>query len=92
MYRYGSSYTSDLSGLFLLILIIAILYIVAWVFTMQIVTKAAREKGYGDITGKLWFIGLFGLIFTPAIIVAGLPDKRANAQEPGDIRDELPLI
>lgn len=51
------------------------LYLIAWILTMQIVTKAAREKGY-QITGRLWFIGFFGLIFTPAIIVAALPDKK----------------
>lgn len=75
-----------------------ICYLVAWYFSMQIVTKAAAEKGYADLNGKLWFIGLFGLIFTPGIIVAALPDKKVQgltavpqivAQEEVD-PDELP--
>ncbi|MBQ6523252.1 MAG: hypothetical protein IJI12_01180 [Atopobiaceae bacterium] len=79
MYSYSSSYdtlNSTISTLRTFFFIFLITYIIAWVLTMQIVTKAAKEKGYDDLGGKLWFIGLFGLIFTPPIIVAALPDKR----------------
>ena len=50
-------------------------YIVAWILTMQIVTRIAANKGYPELSGKLWFVGFFGLIFTPALIVAALPKK-----------------
>lgn len=77
-----------------IIFALLICYIVAWVMAMQLIAQAAREKGYGDITGKLWFIGFFGMIFTPAVIVSALPAKgeapalaAAKAAE-----DELPEI
>ena len=75
--------------------ILFICYLVAWALSMSIVTGAAREKGYTDLNGKLWFIGFFGLMFTPPIIVAALPDKRLqDAQVDGepDPRDELPSL
>ena len=75
----------------ILILALLICYVVAWVFAMQIVTETAKAKGYSDITGKLWFIGLFGLPVTPAIIVSALPDK-AGAVGSGSynkVQDEI---
>ena len=78
--KMGYGYSSGGSGFVALLLIaIPICYLMAWALTMGIVTQAAKEKGYDDLTGKLWFIGLFGLIFTPAIIVAALPDKKLQA-------------
>lgn len=76
-YGYSSGYESS-GGSFIsfLLIVIPICYFVAWILTMGIVTKAAKEKGYDDLSGKLWFIGLFGFVFTPAIIVSALPDKR----------------
>lgn len=68
---------------------------------MDIVTKAAKEKGYDNLGGKLWFIGLFGFVFTPAIIVAALPDKRVQAglvdstvagTSQAPLEDELPEL
>ena len=79
--------TLDVFGLVFLALLIC--YLAAWALTMGIVTQAAREKGYGNITGKLWFIGLFGLIFTPPIIVAALPDKSSAG---ATVEDELPEV
>lgn len=77
---YGYSSGGGSTGfLGFLLVAIPICYLVAWVLTMQIVTKAAKEKGYDDLGGRLWFIGLFGLIFTPAIIVSSLPDKKLQA-------------
>lgn len=76
-------------------------YLVAWVFTMQLVTMAAKEKGYDNLGGKLWFIGFCGLIFTPPIIVAALPDKKAQSRlvdsttagnPQGSLEDELPEL
>ena len=101
MYSYSSSYdtlSSTISTFRTLFFIFFITYIIAWVLTMQIVTKAAKEKGYDNLSGKLWFIGLFGLIFTPPIIVAALPDKKlqsssdssTSAQVALDSIDELP--
>ena len=74
-----------------IVLIVCVLYLTAWVMTMLLVTKAARDKGY-HIDGQLWFIGLFGLIFTPGIIVAALPDRRDAFERADSSRDELPSI
>ncbi len=88
-YGYASSTTSTGLG-FLGVVFwgILICYLVAWVLTMGIVTKAAKEKGYDDLGGKLWFIGLFGLVFTPAIIVAALPDRRMQGIKATQSEDE----
>ena len=61
---------------------------------MTIVTQAAKDKGYAHLNGKLWFIGFFGLIFTPGIIVAALPDKAGEKHRPDvpSIDDELPAL
>ena len=77
-----------------LILVLPICYLVAWVLAMQIVTETARSKGYQDMTGKLWFIGFFGLIVTPAVIVSALPDKNVARAlgAPEAAEDELPAI
>ncbi len=77
-----------------LTIVLFICYLVAWVMAMQLITKAAQQKGYNDINGKLWFIGLFGLIVTPAIIVAALPDKNAPSKsvEQKPVKEELPEI
>lgn len=81
-------------GIFFFLLMVA--YIVSWVLTMGIVTMAAKEKGYDNLGGKLWFIGLFGLVFTPAIIVSALPDKTVrsiseqHASKDNTADDELP--
>ena len=81
--------------------LVLVCYILAWVVSMGIVTKAAKEKGYGDLGAKLWFIGLFGVIFTPAIIVAALPDKvgrsvtaqgAQSSSATKDVDDELPEL
>ncbi len=64
---------------------------IAWILAMRLVSEAAKAKGYGDITGTLWFIGLFGLIVTPAIIVAALPDRSKDAPNT-IVEDELPTI
>lgn len=75
-------------------LVLLICYFIAWWMGMQLIADAAKRKGYGDITGKLWFIGFFGLIVTPAVIVAALPDRNATgaADTPASVEDELPAI
>lgn len=81
---------------FIVILFLALIvcYLIAWVLTMTIVTQAAKDKGYAHLNGKLWFIGFFGLIFTPGIIVAALPDKASGSRQsrPASINDELPAL
>lgn len=72
-------------------------YLLAWYWTMKIVIKAAEDKGYHDdeFRFKMWFIGLFALIFTPPIIVAALPDKAGRDNGPlraKTIEDELPAL
>jgi hypothetical protein len=79
-------------------LAIAVCYILAWVWTTQIVIKAAHDKGHDDLDGKLWFIGLFSGVFTPAIVVAALPDKKSRSEETvkrdaeNDVAGELPSL
>ncbi len=59
----------------IVVFVFSCLYLAAWVMTMLLMTKVAEEKGYGNIKGQLWFIGLFALVFTVPLIVAALPDK-----------------
>jgi hypothetical protein len=75
-------------------LAVLVCYILAWVWTTQISIEAARAKGYDDLDGKLWFIGLFGFVFTPAIIAAALPDKkgRSTGEAEKDVAGELPSL
>lgn len=82
------------STIIILFLFLIVCYIVAWVLTMTIVIQAAKDKGYSHLSGKLWFIGFFGLIFTPAIIVAALPDKASGKHraEKASLNDELPAL
>ncbi len=63
----------------IVVFVFSCLYLAAWVMTMLLMTKVAEEKGYGNIKGRLWFIGLFGFIFTAPLIVAALPDKTGRA-------------
>lgn len=94
------THNSSLLLIQVIVLVVAILYLVAWIMTMIIVTRAAREKGYNNLTGKLWFIGLFAMVFTPAIIVAALPDKKLQAKveqkpietEAVSIPNQLPTV
>ena len=101
-YGYSSTYDTSgggLGGAFgFLFWVFLICYFVSWVLAMGIVTKAAKEKGYDDLGGKLWFIGLFGFVFTPPIIVSALPDRKlqaaqvsdASAGQAAEASDELP--
>ena len=76
-------------------IIVVICVIIAWFMAMFIITDIAEEKGYEYLKKFLWFIGLFGLIFTPAIIVAALPDKKQNASSnktSKSVEEELPAI
>ncbi len=66
---------ADIRFISVVMMIISILYLAAWIMTMLLMTKVAEEKGYGNIKGQLWFIGLFALVFTVPLIVAALPDK-----------------
>ena len=98
MYYGTSTGSSDGSFIAFLMIAIPICYLIAWVLAMGIVTKAAKDKGYDDLDGKLCFIGLFGFIFTPAVIVSALPDRNLRSMnstlmEPEtteDGPDELP--
>ena len=74
--------------------VLLVCYLIAWYMGMQLITDAAKRKGRGEITGKLWFIGFFGLIVTSAAIVAALPDRNATeaADTPASVEDELPEI
>ena len=74
--------------------VLLVCYFIAWYMGMQLIADAAERKGYGDITGKLWFIGFFGLIVAPAVIVAALPDKNAAraVEDPKAIEDEPPEV
>ena len=74
--------------------IVVVCVLVAYLLAMELITNIAEEKGY-HISGRLWFIGLFGLIVTPAIIVAALPNKKQNAssnKNSKSVEEELPAI
>jgi hypothetical protein len=79
-------------------LAVLVCYILAWVWTTQISIEAAQAKGYDHLNGQLWFIGLFGGVFTPAIIAAALPDKKGRSAESiqreaeNDVAGELPSL
>lgn len=97
----GYGYSSGNGFFGFLLFVMCVCYLVAWILAMGIVTKAAKEKGYDNLGGKLWFIGLFGFVFTPAIIVAALPDKRVQAglidstaagTSQASLEDELPEL
>ena len=89
------SYSAIGGGLALIALIALFIYFTVWAMSMIIVTGAAKDKGYPDIAVQLWIIGLFGFVFTPAIIVAALPDKSGRVNGPATaktIEDELPAL
>lgn len=75
-----------------------VLYWIAYYFTMQIVLEAANAKGYAHLENKLIFIGIVGLIVTPALLVAALPDKvsqeelQVNNQSAPNVDSELPEL
>lgn len=88
-------------GLAILIVAALLCVFVAWIIGIDIITNAAKDKGYEDLNGKLTFIGFFGLFFMSAAIVAALPDKKmrsimaSNAQSNSatkDADDELPEL
>lgn len=91
-------YSTAPSNIILFIMLcFLICYIAAWVLAMTIITKAAREKGYTELDGKLWFIGLFSTPVCPAVIVAALPDKRllqniSSESKTASIDSELPKL
>lgn len=78
----------------IIFLTLFICYVIAWVLTMTIVTQAAKDKGYTHLDGRLWFIGFFGFIITPGIIVAALPNKTSEKHlvEEASLNDELPAL
>ena len=78
----------------ILFLALFICYVISGVLTMTIVTQAAKDKGYTHLDGRLWFIGFFGLIITPGIIVAALPNKTSEKHlvEEASLNDELPAL
>ena len=82
------------SSIIILFLALIICCVIAWVLTMTIVTQAAKDKGYTHLDGRLWFIGFFGLIITPGIIVAALPNKTSGKHlaEAASLNDELPAL
>jgi hypothetical protein len=98
MRTYGTSGDGGFSFVAIVMLTIFVCYIVSYVWTTQLAIKAAREKGYEDLDGKFWFIGLFGMVFTPAIIAAALPDKKGRSEEAvkrdteNDVAGELPSV
>ena len=78
----------------IIFLTLFICYVIAWVLTMTIVTQAEKDNGYTHLDGRLWFIGFFGFIITPGIIVAALPNKTSEKHlvEEASLNDELPAL
>lgn len=91
----GSDFTLFSVVTIIVICVLAFGYILAWFFSMKLITKSAKERGHGHITDTLWFIGLFASPITPALITSILPDKSGNpasARNCDEIEAELPKI
>lgn len=82
-----------LDAYFAFFMLMTVFALIAYVLFMLIVIRAAKDKGYPHMGFQLCFIGLFLFPFTPALVVAALPDKSAHRN--GNFRridDELPSI
>ena len=94
------------SGFFVaLFLIIWVCVLIAWLASINLFVKLAREKGYcqgknGEMVsaGLLWFIGIFATPLVLGIYVAALPNKNSPvtasslAANAAYIKDDLPDV
>lgn len=87
-----------IEAIFVMLIGLAVIVIVITVLVsiVNLSCRAARDKGYEDLEGTLWFLGIFATVIAPLLVVAALPDKRLrealtnnNVVAP---KDELPAI
>lgn len=80
-----------LAGVSIVYIILLILILAAWLVSISLMVKAAKEKGHHlDGAGKLWFIGIFASPIVLGLYTASLPDR--NVPRTRDVDDELPTI
>lgn len=82
--------------LVLLPLLIGAALIIAWIFAIDELIKAAQMKGHHkDSTASLWFVGIFATPIILGLRIAALPDRSELAEtKPSDqiLADDLPAI
>ena len=82
--------------LVLLPLLIGAALIIAWIFAIDELIKAAQMKGHHkDSTASLWFVGIFASPIILGLCIAALPDRSELAEtKPSDqiLADDLPAI
>lgn len=93
---YGSSAASGASGILIFfVIIILFLVLAAWLASISLFIKAAKEKGYYEHggTGLLWFIGIFATPIVVGLYTASLPDLRdQKAKQKETVETELPAV
>ena len=93
---YGSSAASGDGSVFVLFtVLIMILVLAAFLASISLFIKAAKEKGYYEHggTGLLWFIGIFATPIVVGLYTASLPDLREKREKSKESVDaELPAV
>lgn len=93
---YGSSAASGASGILILFMIVIMfLVLAAWLVSISLFIKAAKEKGYYEHggTGLLWFIGIFATPIVVGLYTTSLPDLRdQKAKQKETVETELPAV
>lgn len=93
---YGPSAASGASGILIFfVIIILFLVLAAWLASISLFIKAAKEKGYYEHggTGLLWFIGIFATPIVVGLYTASLPDLRdQKAKQKETVETELPAV
>lgn len=80
MYGMYSSNTGVLAGFGGILLLILLLVFIVWLLAINMLIKAAREKGYHrNSSGILWVIGIFASPVILGLYTASLPDHSEDA-------------
>lgn len=97
---YSSSYYSSAAEstgpnilLILLFFCFAIAVLAAFLVSINLFVERAREKGYFEKTGLLWFIGIFATPIVVGLYVLSLPDLSGTKNEKKDKKEfDLPPV
>lgn len=77
-------------------LLIGTALIIAWIFAIDELIKAAQMKGHHKgSTASLWFIGIFATPIILGLCIAALPDRGELAEaklSDQNLPDDLPAI
>lgn len=79
----------------LIVLVYLLLVLAAFLASISLFIKAAKEKGYYENggTGILWFIGIFATPIVVGLYTASLPDLRGQkAKQEETVDTELPPV